>query len=56
MAIELKKNNVLKNEKSLLLQGELANNKLLKSLSKFTHVERLNIYKTIFIKKILLKV
>lgn len=52
MAIELKKNNVLKNEKSLLLQGELANNKLLKSLSKFTHVERLNIYKTIFIKKI----
>ena len=36
----------------MLLQGELANNKLLKSLSKFTHVERLNIYKTIFIKKI----
>ena len=49
MALELKKNNILRDEKSLLLQGELANNDLLKSLSKFTQVERLNIYRTIFI-------
>ncbi len=51
MAHELEKNKILKGEKSLLIQGDLANNSLFKSLSEFSNIKRLNIYKTIFVKK-----
>ena len=46
MSNELKTNNVLLNQKSLLIQGNLSDNSLFDELKKFTSIEKLIVYKT----------
>jgi uroporphyrinogen-III synthase len=46
MSNELKKNNVLLNQNSLLVQGNLSNNTLFNELKKFSKIEKLIVYKT----------
>ena len=46
MSNELKKNNVLLDQKSLLVQGNLSNNSLYDELKKFTSIKKLIVYKT----------
>ena len=46
MSNELKKNNVLLNQNSLLVQGNLSDNSLFNELKKFAKIEKLIVYKT----------
>ena len=46
MSNELKKNNVLLDQKSLLVQGNLSDNSLYDELKKFSSIEKLIVYKT----------
>tara|TARA_B100000242_G_scaffold231881_1_gene171875 strand:- start:2856 stop:3578 length:723 start_codon:yes stop_codon:yes gene_type:complete len=46
MSNELEKNNVLLNQNSLLVQGNLSNNSLFNELKKFAKIEKLIVYKT----------
>ena len=47
MADELKKNNLIKNSKTLLVQGKIAKNALLNGLQEICDVKRLNVYNTV---------